>query len=292
MLHDQASAKTLGMARIVVFGLAAVSRVFCPVWEISYIPDYYPVGIMQLLGAGLWVPLITHPVAMAIHVLTIGLLLVVAAGMGPYRLLAPLACIALTLCEGMVRVYVIVSHTHMVMLFSAYILCWFPAADALTLFRRRNPRSASPVMYRAPLVASSLVMCFTYMMTAAKRISYGGISIYLNDTILTATATRDAELGSAGGLGIWACESVFMASVLRFGFPLVTLLELLSPLCVFSKPFRWVWMAVIVPFHIGAGLFMGIWFTYNLALMPILIAGFDPFLRRNLRGKRNVHPGK
>ena len=30
----------------------------------------------------------------------------------------------------------------------------------------------------------------------------------------------------------------------------------------------------------GTGLMMGIWFSYNLALIPILVAGFDPFRQR------------
>ena len=39
---------------------------------------------------------------------------------------------------------------------------------------------------------------------------------------------------------------------------------------------------MIVPFHIGVGFLMGIWFTYNLALIPLLIAGFDPFRGRDI----------
>lgn len=280
MLHDQASARTLGMARIWVFGLAAISRLFCPVWEISYLPDYYPVGVMRLLGAEFWVPLINVPIGIGIQALTIALLLSVAAGVGRYRLLAPLACIALTITEGIVRGRGVIPHAHMILLLSTYILCWFPAADALTLVRRRTPRPADPLMYRAPLLAASLVMAITYVLPAARRFADGGIEIFIDDTILCATATRDAELGSSGGLGIWACQTAWVAWTLRFGFPIVTLAELLSPLCIFSKRFRWVWVAVMVPFHVGTGFLMGIWFSYNILLIPLLMVGFDPFRRR------------
>ena len=67
-----------------------------------------------------------------------------------------------------------------------------------------------------------------------------------------------------------------MAWALLLGYPLVTLFELLSPAWVFSPRFRWAWIAVMVPFHIGTGLLMGIWFNYNLALIPLLVAGFVP----------------
>ena len=167
---------TLGMARICVFGLAAVSRVYCPVWEVAYLPDFHAVGIMRLLGADLWVPLITPAIGMGIHTLTIGLLLLVAAGIGPYRRLAPLACVALTISEGMVRGRGVIGHAHMILILTSYILCWFPAADALTLFRKPKLKLADPVMYRAPLVAASLVLGFTYLLAAARRFSNGGLS--------------------------------------------------------------------------------------------------------------------
>jgi hypothetical protein len=289
MLHDQATASTLGMARIWVFGLAAISRIYCPLWEVCYLPDYYPVGIMKLLGADLWVPLLNLPLAIAFQIVTVGLLLAVTAGVGPYKRLAPLACIALTVSEGMVRGDGVIPHAHMILLLTTYILCAFPAADALTLFRRPDHQLAAAVMYRAPLVAASLVMGFTYMFAAVRRFSAGGVSIYLNDSILSATALRDAELGSAGGYGIWACETFLIAWALRIGFPVVTLLEFLSPMYVFSKRFRWIWIAVMVPFHIGTGFLMGIWFTYNLALIPLLVAGFDPF---RVRDSRQQKPGQ
>ena len=97
MLHEHSTARTLGMARIFVFGLAAISRIHCPVWEVCYIPDYRAVGVMRLLGCQEWVPSITFPLAIGFQAVTIGLLLAAAAGIGPYRLIAPIACVALTI---------------------------------------------------------------------------------------------------------------------------------------------------------------------------------------------------
>ncbi len=277
MLHDKATAHSLGMVRIWVFGLAALSRLFTPVWELCLLPEYQPAGIMRLLGAHYWAPLITLEMAYCIQALTIGLLLLAAAGVGPYRLLAPLACLALTLAEGLVRGNGVTTHANLVLILCAYVLAMFPAADALTFFRRKGWPATPPVQYQAALVALSLVFCATYLFVGARRLSASGINVFLDDSILGATALRDAELGPAGGMGKWSCESVTTAWAMIIGFPLVTLFELLTPLCIFSKRFRWVWLAVMIPFHIGAGFMMGIWFTYNFALIPILIAGFDPF---------------
>lgn len=279
MLHDNATAQTLGMARIWIFGLAALSRFLTPVGDVCLLPDYQAAGIMRLLGTHSWVPLITPEMAFGIQALTIALLFLVAAGVGAFRVLAPLACLALVITEGLVRGNGVPTHANVILILSTCVLSCFPAADGLTLFPGKTRLTTPPVQYQAALISLSLVFCITYLFVAARRLSASGIDIYLDDSILSATALRDAELGQAGGLGKWMCESVLAAWAMRIGFPLVTLLELLTPLCLFSSRFRWIWMAVIIPFHIGAGLMMGIWFSYHLALIPVLIAGFDPFRR-------------
>lgn len=267
------------MARICVFAFAALHCVVSPVWEVCYLPDYQPVGALRLLGAKWWVPLMTPTIAIGFQSLTIGLLLAVAAGIGPYHRLAPLACIALTVSEGMLRGWSGIHHEALILLLLSYLICGFPAADALTLVGQRNrTRHANEgLTYRAAMVSASLIFSFTYLMVAARRLAAGGLQIFLDDTILCTVAIRDTELGNAGGLGIWACESVFLAWLLRVGFPIVTFFELMSPLFVFSRRFRWLWISVMIPFHVGTGILMGIWFPYNLALIPILVAGWDPF---------------
>ncbi len=290
MLHDRANAYSLGMVRVWVFGLAAVSRLFTPVHDVCLVPDYQAGGIMRLLGATYWAPLITPELAYGIQALTMGLLLLVAAGVGPYRLLAPLACLALTIAEGLVRGTGVPTHANIILILSTYILALFPAADAWTLNGKRGREQVNPAIYQAAMVSLSLMFCATYVFVAARRFSASGIAIYLDDSILCTTVQRDAELGASGGLGKWCCESVIGGWALRIGFPVVTLFELLTPLCLFSKGFRWMWMAVMIPFHVGAGLIMGIWFSYHFALIPILIAGFDPF--RGLTRQVKAVPGE
>jgi hypothetical protein len=139
------------------------------------------------------------------------------------------------------------------------------------------------------LVTLSLIFCIPYMLVAARRLSSGGLKIFLDDTILLCIAARSSDFAGTGW-GVGAVESTTMAWGLRFGFPLVTLFELLSPLCLVSRRFRWTWIAVIVPFHIGTGLLMGIWFRYNLALIPFLAGGIDPFQCRSAENLERDHP--
>jgi len=177
----------------------------------------------------------------------------------------------------------VIPHANIILVLLSWLLCFFPAGDALTLSRQRKRAAVRPVVYRGAMVAASLLFLLTYTLAAARRVAESGVWIYLDDSILYATATRDAELGAAGGWGIRTCESYLGAWALRIGFPIVTLFELLSPLCLFSRSFRWIWIIVMAPFHVGTGLLMGIWFTHNMALMPALVAGFDPLRDLRLR---------
>ena len=281
LIFDHASARTLGMARIWVFGLAAISRLLFPLWEVCHLPDYSAVGIMRLLGADHWIPLLTPSAAVAIQGGTVALLLAAAAGAGPYRLIAPLACVALTVSEGMARGVGHIPHSNLALIFVAYVLASFPSAtDSLSLTGKRRTRSTGAAEYQSVLVATSLTFLIPYSLVAVRRIMLGGLEIYSDNSILAAIATRDGELGEVGGWGIRACESGFFGWMLVIGFPIVTLIELLSPLCLFSKWFRWIWVAVMIGFHLGVGILMGGWFPYNIALIPLLAGGFDPFRRR------------
>jgi len=225
MLHDKATARSLGMLRIWVFGLGAIMLHLSPVTEVYLVPDYQPPGIMRLIGASFWKPLLTLPVLQGIQIVSTGLMLLVAAGVGPYRLMAVLACLAMTLNEGLVRGASVTTHANLVLILCAYVLAMFPAADALTLFRRKHrPPMPAPEVYQAAMMTLSLVFCTTYVFVAARRLSASGIDIYLDDSILSAIALRDAELGEAGGWGKWACESFLVGWSMKLGFPVVTLL--------------------------------------------------------------------
>lgn len=286
MLFEKATAETLGLVRFWVFSLAALSRFLVPMWEVCLLPEYEPSGVMKFLGTQYWFPFLTVELAVGLQGLTIALLVLVALGVGPYRILAPLACVALIVTEGLVCGNGIATHAHIILILCALVLSMLPAGDGLTLLRR--PLTLKPArQYQAALVSLSLIFCATYLMVGVRRLATSSHEIYLDDSILCATVQRDAELGSAGGLGVWMCESVVGAWMLRIGFPVVTLLELLTPLCVFSRTFRWCWLAVMVPFHIGTGFLMGIWFPYSIAFIPFFIAGFDPFRQRG-DGAQNV----
>ena len=68
--------------------------------------------------------------------------------------------------------------------------------------------------------------------------------------------------------------------VAKLGFAVTTFFELLSPLCLLSRHFRYVWVAVIVSFHVGTRLLMNIFFWHNLLLMAVLLIDLDYWVAR------------
>ena len=66
-----------------------------------------------------------------------------------------------------------------------------------------------------------------------------------------------------------------LALLLQAGFPIATVFEVLSPLCLFYRRFRWAWILVISAFHVATGLFMQIWFTANFLLIFVFLTDID-----------------
>jgi len=67
-------------------------------------------------------------------------------------------------------------------------------------------------------------------------------------------------------------------AVTRVGFVVVTLFEFLTPLCLLSRKFRYVWLIIIIPFHFLTWLLMNIFFWQNLLLMLVLFVDISSYM--------------
>jgi hypothetical protein len=281
MLHAQASPRALGLVRIVVFGMWWWHVLLVRSPEMAGMPVglLEPVGVLALLPGPVWAVLWTAEALWALKVLLLVGLGVSVLGTRWFRPVAVGTCVLLTLYQGMPCSFGFVNHAEAVPLYAAYILAAFPSADGLSLFGPRRPRRPAAV-YRAPLVAVTLVFLLTYTLVATRRLCLGGLGIFFDDTILY-------QVGGGGvvspvRLGLRALENPWLVLMLRVGYPIITLHELLAPLCLYSRHFRWCWKAVMVPFHIGTGLLMGIFFPMSLLLIAVVLIDIDWFIAVSL----------
>ena len=277
MLHENVSPQTLGFARIAVYG-AWLWHVFKdPLDKVVEVPLVYfsPIGVLRLVPEPVWQRIYTADFLSALKLAMLVSLTLLVTGVGPFRGIAVFTCIMLTLYQGLVRGFGFINHGELAMLYAAYVLAVFPSADAFAL-RRSRSNAASQPLYQAPMIAVALLLCLAYMFVGVQRLLKGGLEIFVNGTIVHMVALRSFAPGPSGsGYGHLVLEHPWLALMLQVGFPIVTIFELLSPLCLFYRPFRWAWIPVMFSFHLATGLLMQIWFTANFLLIFVFLTDID-----------------
>jgi hypothetical protein len=137
--------------------------------------------------------------------------------------------------QGIVRAVGYMTHGELTMLYAAIVLAAFPCNDAFALRpSRHGPRD--PVLYRAPLVAGGLTLCLTYALCAAHRFD-DRRARHLprrHDPLSRRAARRRARRPRPDG-----DRAPWLGWIILVGFPVSTFFELLSPLALFHRSFRY-----------------------------------------------------
>ena len=279
-MNKKVSPQTLGFARIWVYALWFQRISIDPFSQLAELPIEIlrPIGVMRYIPESLYGYICTAPVLGALKVVMLVGLALLILGVGPYRRIAICTCILLTVHQGLVR-FGEISHSELGMLYAAYVLAVFPAADALSL-RRERVKCAPPVMYAAPMMVIAFMISLTYAFVGTRRLVARAPEIFLDGSILRYVALRSAEGGTFGHqYGLLALEQPWLALLLQIGFPIITVLEGLTPLCLISRRFRWVWLIVMVLFHCLTPYLMNIFFLYNILLLLVFFIDIDPCSR-------------
>jgi hypothetical protein len=297
MLHQRVSPETLGLARIWVFGIWLVSVLLTPFSDLARFPIEVlrPIGVLQLIPSAAWPVLLSHAGLIGLKMTLAGGLGLLVLGVPGYRTVALLTCAALTFHQGLIRGFTFTNHGELPLLYAAWVLALFPAADALALGRRpSSPRP--PVTYRAAMQLAALVLLIGYSLVGVRRLVESAPGIFLDGTIVHYVAVRAAaSRGTFGDLGLTALLHPGLARALTLGFPMVGVCEALAPLCLVSRWFRMVWVPVIVTFHLGVWVLMGFLFLFNLLMIPVFLADVDHLVtrllvRRGRAARLGTHP--
>jgi hypothetical protein len=288
MLHARVSNTTIGIVRVAVFGMWLKHLAGDPIARFVRTPfEFFTrIGPLAWLPADWW-SWIYQPgfmqAARIVLLLAIGACLL---GLRPYRLIAIATCVGLTLYQSFVRGYGYLHHGELPMLFAAYVLAVYPAARGFALSRdalRPDPAGdrEDTDTNRAAMLTICLAFCLTYAFVGTRRVLDGGIEVYFDHTILhyIARYTFGHSLESPG-LGRLVLEIPLLGKLVAVGYATTTFFELLSPLAIFWRRFRWLWIAVILVFHIASGLLMHIWFTANIPLILLCMTELEATLAR------------
>lgn len=268
MIHREVAPRTLGVARVLVFGMWMVT-----VWSV-HLEDYVALprellrryGVLSLIPPGLWDALWSPPFLIGFRVGLLLLLLWLVLGLGRYGLAAIVACIGLTLFDGMAKSLGHINHSKFGILFAAWILAVFPANDAFAL-RPRRGAPAPPVQYAAPMLAVAVVIFLTYGMIGSYRMG-GSPGVFVSDALGKWFLHKGFEANATGlQLGPWIVAHGPIYLMAKLGFAVVGAFEVLSPLCLVSDRFRWLWIAVMIPFHLASLFTLNIFFWENVVLI-------------------------
>ncbi|HWV58104.1 MAG TPA: DCC1-like thiol-disulfide oxidoreductase family protein [Longimicrobiales bacterium] len=278
-LAGRGSAEALGVTRIVVFGAWLVWVLFVPIERLAAVPTilFQPTGPLQLLPAPLLDAFMTSGVLLALRGIVAALLVAAVLGVRPFAPIGIAAMAGVLVFDSVMKSFQgHVNHAQLCILFAGFLIALSPAADGLSIMGRRR-RDLSAV-YDFPILATATILTLTYTFVGARRLAAGGLTIYLNDALPTYLGLRSIDYDlTTFDFGLLALSYPSVAAAMKLGFAVVTLAEIVSPLCLISGRLRLAWIAVIVPFHIVTLLTMNIFFWENLLLIMVALTGL-PYL--------------
>jgi hypothetical protein len=261
--------------RIVVFGLWLVKTILTPVDSLAWLPLslFQPVGFLAPLPDAALRFLVGGASLYCLKIAIIIALMLVLIGI-MRNAAAVAACLLITLQQGIIRGFSgHVHHSDLVLLYAAYLLALFPIADALA---GKRWAMAAPTLRasteRVLVVAILTLLCLSYTLTGTYRFIHGGADTFREGSATFWALRNSYQLAHpTWGLGKLLLPYPLLSHGLNASFPIVTLFESAGIIALISRPFRWVFVAVVIGLHLLSWLFLEVFFWENLFLLAFLV---------------------
>ena len=274
LIHSNATPQARHFLNRWVFGVWYLIILLDPFPDLAYLPQemFQTTGILTVPFSHGY---LTQPVLWA---LKIGLMVFLAAAFLEVRFMitASVASILLTVHQGLIRGFGHVNHGEIVLLLAAYLLSLFAVADYIAF--GRNGRAPEGINLNSiPLIGILAVMCFTYSFVGIHRLIFSGPELYTSDTILYHVLTNSLISDTWHfQLHELVLHHAWVSKLFKMGFPVLTFFEILAPLCLISRWFRYAFVAVMGPFHLLSGIFLGVFFWQTLVLYMLFFDSSPP----------------
>ncbi|HEY6034690.1 MAG TPA: HTTM domain-containing protein [Kofleriaceae bacterium] len=243
--------------------------------------SFAPVGVVRIVAApvALWL-------AIAIAAACVALLIAFTLGIA-YRVVAPLAALALLWTLTYRNAWGQVFHTENLVVLHVIALACAPAADAWTLGQKSSvPRAGDPRDYGWAIKLLAALTAATYLIAGIAKLRLAGMTWLDGEQLRNQIAVDNARevlfgaTPSALALPLLAHPGWFT------GFSIGTLaIELGAPLVFLHRRVARVWVILAWAFHLGVLALMHIAFPYallGLAFLPLLVDR-SSYLRSKLR---------
>jgi len=266
LIHENAGPRFLRLVRLGVFLLWIIKLSLDPLWRLAELPRemFEPIGILSRLPTSA-IDSLLHPVPLYLFLLTTLIVLTIGLTNRAFPLVATIAAILLTAYSCLIRGFGPAVHTDIVLLLAVYALAAFAWADWLA------PKSKSSTS-SYPLITIVALLCLSYCLVGFNRASLGGLRIFTGDTM--EVWAIDASLRAYyfnTNIGWHIPEWPIVVLMLKLGLPMITFFEITAPLCLVSAHYRWVFIPVMLSFHLLSLVVMNIFFFDDMLLYLLLI---------------------
>jgi hypothetical protein len=290
LIHGRAGPGLLRLTRLGVFLLWIVKLLLDPLWRLALLPREMrmPVGILNLFPVTALDALFTASGLTTLLFVTL-VVLVLCLTNRAFPVVSTLAAILLTVYSSVIRSFGPAVHTDITLLLAVYALAAFSWADWFEDKFRKAPkvitgpnrlknffapesRSASYNRNSYPLITIVAMLCLSYCLVGLNRTVAGGINVFTGDSMESWAV--DASLRGYyfnTNIGWHIPQWPWVGFMLRSGLPAITFFEITAPLCLASSHYRWVFIPVMLSFHLLSLVVMNIFFFDDMFLYLLLV---------------------
>jgi hypothetical protein len=267
------SAFGLGVVRCIVHGTFLISILFTSFSALGSLPVTIlrPTGAMKLLPWSFYDALQTPAAMMILKVVLVLSLLLSTAGFLTV-VSTKTSLLLVVFYQGLLRSFGHFNHDEMLAVYYLAVLAFTPCGDEFSvdswLKKTRVQRPAFAYAY--PILLMQLLMAWVYFSSALIKLRVAGLK-YLSTDNLPALAifhSLDNLHDTHFKLAFWLPQ---VKAYLPFAVGLALIWELLFPLAVFLRRWRWWILGFGVIFHLATLFFMNIFFPHQLAMYLIFV---------------------
>jgi hypothetical protein len=267
------SAFALGVVRSIVHGTFLISILFTSFSALGSLPVTIlrPTGAMKFLPWSFYdqgqtpAAMVTFKVVLVLSLLlsTAGFLTVVST---------KTSFLLVLFYQGLLRSFGHFNHDEMLAVYYLAVLAFTPCGDAFSVDSRlKKKRPTRPAFaYAYPILLMQLLMAWTYVSSALIKLRVAGLK-YLSPDNLPALAifhSLDNLHDTHFKLAFWLPQ---VKTYLPFAVGVVLIWELLFPLAVFQRRWRWWILSFGIIFHLATLFFMNIFFPHQLVMYLIFV---------------------
>jgi len=283
------SAFALGVVRSVVHGTFLISVLVTSFSALGSLPVTIlrPTGAMKLLPWSFYDQL-QSPTGMLI--LKTALVLSLLAGAAGFltSISTKTSFLLVLFYQGLLRSFGHFNHDEMLPVYYLAVLAFTPCGDKFSLdgLLRKSRRERPVFAFAYPILLMQLLMAWTYFSSALIKLRVAGLKYLSADNlpVLAIFHSLDNLHDTSFKMAFWLPQ---MRTWLPLAVGLVLVWELMFPLAVFWKRWRWWILGFGVVFHLATLFLMNIFFPHQLA-MYLVFVNWD-WVGKNLTTKTRRH---